>query len=98
MDIEFNFARTLNDRFWMIAILGKSVFQRLIAVNEQATEHAVLFSGNPVATTISANENDRRYGIRLHGEFNHSARTVCSFHDNCPLPKDVRRCQPADGQ
>lgn len=85
---KFNFTRNLNDRLSITAILEKSVFERLSAVQEHPAKHAVLFQGNPIATTISANKNDRRYRTRLHEVYS----TKPEFRNSCrTTPKDVQR-------
>jgi hypothetical protein len=43
-----------------MAVLEQRVFDGLRAVDEQAAIKTVLFLGDPVATAVPANENDRR--------------------------------------
>lgn len=59
-NIEFDFARYLNDALWMTAVLVKSVFQSLGAVDKRAAKRAPLFAGNPVTGPISADKDDPR--------------------------------------
>jgi hypothetical protein len=56
--VEFDGARQLNDRLWMMAILEQRVFDGLRSVNEQAAVKTVLFLGDPVAAAVLADEDD----------------------------------------
>src|ERR1700730_6415331 len=59
-DIEFEFARQLDDGFGMMPVLEQRVFDGLGAVDEQAAIEAVLFLRDPVAALVLANEDDGR--------------------------------------
>lgn len=60
-DIEFDFARQLDDGFWMMAILEQRVFDRLSATDEQAAKKPFCSRATqlprrflPIKTTVEA--------------------------------------------
>ncbi|MGY3361728.1 hypothetical protein ACVWZK_008391 [Bradyrhizobium sp. GM0.4] len=64
-NIEFDFARYLENSFWMLAILPECILERLLPAREQATENTVLFADDPVSKTILANKDDRPGGAKI---------------------------------
>ncbi|MEY9676972.1 hypothetical protein ABIE93_006906 [Bradyrhizobium elkanii] len=56
--IEFKFTLYLDDALWMTAVLEESISQRLGAADKKTTKGTPAFAGNPIAGTISANENN----------------------------------------
>ncbi|MCK1578027.1 hypothetical protein IVB03_00165 [Bradyrhizobium sp. 168] len=59
-NMEFDITRDLDDALWMAAVLGKSVFQGLGAINEKTAKGAPLLASNPVTASVPANKNNRR--------------------------------------
>jgi hypothetical protein len=69
--IEFDFPRQFDNGFGMVAVLEECVFEGLSAINEQSAIEAVLFLGDPVATTVPANKRNSRCRVARgrFGEF-----------------------------
>jgi hypothetical protein len=85
VDIELNLAWQLDDCFGIIAILEQRVFEGLRSIDEQAAKEAVLFLGDPVASSIAADEDDGANLGTPRGRFD-------EFHVQCPSRRP--RCAP----
>jgi len=83
-DVEFDFARQLDDGFGMVVILEQRVFDGLGAVDEQAAIETVLFLRDPVAAAVAADEDDRRCRA-ARGRFD-ELHVGCPSGDECSLP------------
>jgi len=59
------------DGFFMVPIFEESITKCFRIVHEQPSEEAVLFSGDPIATNILPDKNDRRWSQRRFIEFLH---------------------------
>ncbi|MBR0795224.1 hypothetical protein JQ615_07480 [Bradyrhizobium jicamae] len=58
LHVELDLTRQFNEHFGVLAVLEQRVFDGLGAIDEQAAIEAVLFLGDPLATTVAADEDD----------------------------------------